>query len=129
MIECPWCTETVEIIDDICPNCKHEVLLDRNGNLRFLEDDIPSDINDVEESIGQMIVERFKCVKCANKECEVNKVAMTGTGISKMLDIQHNHYLFVTCLHCGYVEVYNPDILSGKKSGTLGTVVDMLFGG
>nr|WP_243735162.1 zinc ribbon domain-containing protein [Paenibacillus turpanensis] len=73
--------------------------------------------------------ERFKCVKCGHSECEVKEVAMTGTGISKLFDFQHNHFLFVSCYYCGYVEVYNPDILAGKKSGKLGTVLDILFGG
>lgn len=53
---------------------------------------------------------------------------MTGTGLSKIFDIQYNHYLFVSCTQCGHVEVYNPDILRGKKSGELGTILDLFFG-
>jgi uncharacterized protein len=129
MIECPWCTETVEIIDDICPNCRYEVLLDRDGNLRFDEPESPVHELDSAESIGQLITDKFKCVKCSHKECDVKEVAMTGTGLSKILDVQHNHYLFVSCLQCGYVEVYNPDILAGKKSGALVSIIDLMFGG
>jgi uncharacterized protein len=129
MIECPWCTETVEIIDDICPNCRHEVLLDRDGNLRFDEPAASVHEHDSEESIGQLITDKFKCVKCSNRECDVKEVAMTGTGLSKILDVQHNHYLFVSCLQCGYVEVFNPDILTGKKSGALVSIIDLVFGG
>ncbi|WP_244226630.1 zinc ribbon domain-containing protein [Paenibacillus protaetiae] len=61
--------------------------------------------------------------------CSVNEVAMTGAGISKWLDIQHRHYLFVSCLSCGYVEVYNPDILAGDGRGRASTILDILFGG
>nr|WP_301539615.1 zinc ribbon domain-containing protein [Paenibacillus sp. NEAU-GSW1] len=50
-------------------------------------------------------------MKCGGNECEVNEVAMTGTGLSKLFDIQYNHYLFASCLACGFVEVYNPNIL------------------
>lgn len=129
MIECPWCTKSVVIIDDICPNCRHEVLLDRDGNPRF---DAPDDTvleADNAVNIEQLILGKFRCAKCSTRECEVKEVAMTGTGLSKLLDVQHNHYLFVSCLHCGYVEVYNPDILAGKKSGALGTMIDLMFGG
>jgi predicted nucleic-acid-binding Zn-ribbon protein len=52
---------------------------------------------------------------------------MTGTGLSKLLDIQHDHYLFVSCSRCGYVEVYNPRILNSNR-GQLGTIMDILFG-
>ncbi|MBB3129598.1 putative nucleic-acid-binding Zn-ribbon protein [Paenibacillus rhizosphaerae] len=52
---------------------------------------------------------------------------MTGTGLSKMFEIQHIHYLFVSCKHCGNVEVFNPDILEGKNKGQLGTILDILF--
>ncbi|MCM3718050.1 zinc ribbon domain-containing protein [Fictibacillus phosphorivorans] len=52
---------------------------------------------------------------------------MTGSGLSKLLDIQHNHFLFVSCMNCGYVEVYNPDVLEGKK-GQLSSILDILFG-
>lgn len=70
---------------------------------------------------------RFKCVKCQHDRCHTKELAMTGSGLSKLLDIQHNHYLFVSCQNCGYVEVYNPSILEGKK-GQLGTIMDIFFG-
>lgn len=70
---------------------------------------------------------RFKCVKCQHDRCLTKELAMTGSGLSKLLDLQHNHYLFVSCQNCGYVEVYNPSILEGKK-GQLGTIMDIFFG-
>ncbi|RUS45598.1 zinc ribbon domain-containing protein [Cohnella sp. AR92] len=79
-------------------------------------------------SAEDMIIARFRCSKCQGEECETKEVAMTGTGLSKLFDIEHNHFLFVSCTNCGFVEVYNPDILNGYKSGRLGTVMDILFG-
>jgi predicted nucleic-acid-binding Zn-ribbon protein len=79
-------------------------------------------------SIEATISARFKCAKCSGTTCHTKEVAMTGTGLSKLFDIQHNHFLFVSCANCGYVEVYNPDVLSGKKAGELGTILDILFG-
>ncbi|OCT14542.1 hypothetical protein A8709_27155 [Paenibacillus pectinilyticus] len=71
---------------------------------------------------------QFTCTKCKHKACRVKEVAMTGTGLSKILDIQHHHFLFVSCLHCGYVEIFDPDVLTSKKAGQLGTIIDILFG-
>lgn len=79
-------------------------------------------------SIELVIQEKFKCTKCTGTSCFTKQVAMTGTGLSKLFDIQHNHFLFVSCSNCGYVEVYNPDVLSGKSTGQLGTIMDILFG-
>ncbi len=130
MIECPWCASHVVIIDDVCPECKHEVLVDQDGHIVFQDDPQPMEVNEeMEESIEDIIHARFKCTKCRHTECEINEVAMTGTGLSKMFDIQHNHYLFVSCQQCGTVEVINPNILERNRRGSLGTIIDILFGG
>nr|WP_072329795.1 MULTISPECIES: zinc ribbon domain-containing protein [unclassified Paenibacillus] len=75
-----------------------------------------------------MIENSFRCAKCRSEACIVKEVAMTGTGLSKLLDIQHHHYLFVSCAHCGSVEIYDPEVLRGQKPGELGTMLDILFG-
>lgn len=80
-------------------------------------------------NIEQTIINNYRCSKCGNADCRVREVAMSGTGLSKIFDIEHNHFLFVSCTHCGFVEVYDPDVLRGHKSGTLGTIMDILFGG
>jgi uncharacterized protein len=80
-----------------------------------------------ESSLEEAITERFKCVKCGCRSCVVKEVAMTGTGLSKLMDIQHMHYLFVSCLECGFVEVYDPSVLRGHEAGRLGTILDTLF--
>jgi len=79
-------------------------------------------------SIKDIIEDRFVCVKCKGRICDIREVSMTGAGLSKMFDIQHIHYLFVSCKHCGNVEVLNPDILEGKKKDQLGTILDIFFG-
>jgi predicted nucleic-acid-binding Zn-ribbon protein len=79
-------------------------------------------------SIKDIIEDRFVCVKCKGQICDIREVSMTGAGLSKMFDIQHIHYLFVSCKHCGNVEVLNPDILEGKKKDQLGTILDIFFG-
>jgi predicted nucleic-acid-binding Zn-ribbon protein len=128
MIECPWCHQLVHLKDNVCPNCKQEVLPEH-----LVDEAHAADKNysvDVEElSTQDAIINKFKCAKCGNRECLVKEVAMNGTGFSKIFDIENNHFLFVSCLNCGFVEVYNPDVLRGHKSGKLGTIMDILFGG
>ncbi|MDR7071709.1 zinc ribbon domain-containing protein [Fictibacillus barbaricus] len=77
--------------------------------------------------VEEAIRSKFKCTKCGHSQCRTKELAMTGSGLSKLLDIQHNHFLFVSCAHCGYVEVYDPNVLEGKK-GQLSSVLDILFG-
>ncbi|PGS52399.1 zinc ribbon domain-containing protein [Bacillus sp. AFS041924] len=76
----------------------------------------------------QLIKDKFVCSKCKHTNAKIKEVSMAGSGLSKLLDIDYNHYLFVSCLNCGFVEVYNPSILEGKTRGELTTILDILFG-
>jgi predicted nucleic-acid-binding Zn-ribbon protein len=78
------------------------------------------------KSIEKEIESRFVCTKCRSSGANVKSLAMTGTGISRFLDIQHNRYVFASCNHCGYTEVYNLDTLSGGKDD-VGTILDVMF--
>ncbi|MZQ81263.1 hypothetical protein GQF01_03885 [Paenibacillus sp. 5J-6] len=131
MIECPWCNQLVHLKDNVCPNCKQEVLPEHFvDEAHAVEKNYSMDVEEnVEElSIEDAIIHKFKCAKCGTCECSVKEVAVNGTGFSKIFDIENNHFLFVSCLNCGFVEAYNPDVLRGHKSGKLGTIMDILFG-
>lgn len=115
VIECPRCHHNVVIVDSICPECKHEVL-EEHLHVTYLDDDHEfEDEQSVELSIEEMISNHYRCPKCKHDECNVKEVAMTGTGLSKLMDIQYNHYLFVSCLNCANVVIYDPDILRGTR--------------
>jgi predicted nucleic-acid-binding Zn-ribbon protein len=77
--------------------------------------------------IEKEIESRFVCAKCRSSGAKVKSLAMTGTGISKLLDIQHNRYIFASCNNCGYTEAYNLDILKGSKD-KVGNILDTIFG-
>ncbi|WP_136604859.1 zinc ribbon domain-containing protein [Paenibacillus dokdonensis] len=129
MILCPWCGQEVELVDQVCPECKTEVLpehlMGSNGETNAIGN-VEADTADLD--IETVIMNEFKCSKCGHDECITDEVAMSGTGISKIMDINYHHFLFVSCTHCGFVEIYNPDVLRGYKSGKLSTVMDILFG-
>jgi len=50
---------------------------------------------------------------------------MSGTGLSRLFEIQPYRYAFVSCANCGYTEVYDLRILEGKDN--LGTFLEVLF--
>jgi len=63
------------------------------------------------------------CIKCGSPDAATKDVAMTGTGLSKMFDIQHNQFTVVYCTNCGYSEFYN------RESLTTSNIIDFFFGG
>ncbi|PLT29787.1 zinc ribbon domain-containing protein [Peribacillus deserti] len=62
------------------------------------------------------------CVKCGSQEAGTKDVAMTGTGLSKLFDVQHNQFTVVYCKKCGYSELYN------KQSSTASNLLDLFLG-
>ncbi|MFA9456409.1 zinc ribbon domain-containing protein [Halalkalibacter sp. AB-rgal2] len=62
------------------------------------------------------------CIKCGHTEAKTKEIATTGTGLSKMLDIQHNKFIVVYCTNCGYSELYNREMSSTSN------VIDFFFG-
>jgi predicted nucleic-acid-binding Zn-ribbon protein len=62
-------------------------------------------------------------MKCGSTDAESKDVAMTGSGLSKMFDVENNHFTVVYCKNCGYSEFY-------KKDSSLGSnIFDLFFGG
>jgi predicted nucleic-acid-binding Zn-ribbon protein len=61
------------------------------------------------------------CIKCGSHDAAQKEVAMTGTGLSKLMDIQHNQFLVVYCKNCGYSEFYN------KKSSFASNLLDLFW--
>lgn len=63
------------------------------------------------------------CMKCGSQDAATESVAMSGTGLSKIFDIQHNQFIVAYCRSCGYSEFYK------RTSSTAGNVIDFFFGG
>lgn len=62
------------------------------------------------------------CIKCG-RNADQKDVSMTGSGLSKMFDVQNNRFTVVYCQDCGYSEFYN------KDSSTASNAFDLFFGG
>jgi predicted nucleic-acid-binding Zn-ribbon protein len=60
------------------------------------------------------------CPKCGHTETEVDSISTSGTGLSKMFDIQNRRFKVVSCTNCGYSELYR-----GRSKGD---IVDIFLG-
>jgi predicted nucleic-acid-binding Zn-ribbon protein len=76
-------------------------------------------------TIEERLSEAFQCPKCDHSGAHVERLAMSGTGISRLFEVQPYRYAFTSCLNCGYTEIYNLKTLEGKDD--LGTFLEILF--
>lgn len=60
------------------------------------------------------------CPKCGHTETEIDEIATSGTGLSKLFDVQNRSFKVVTCASCGYSELY--------KGTSSGNMVDLFLG-
>lgn len=77
------------------------------------------------QKADQLLAQEFSCARCDSKGAHVERLAMTGTGLSAWLEIQKYRYAFVSCIRCGYTEVYNLRTLEGKDD--LRLFLEVLF--
>jgi predicted nucleic-acid-binding Zn-ribbon protein len=75
--------------------------------------------------VDETLAKEFKCPRCDHQGAHVERLSMSGTGISRLLEIQQYRYAFVSCNNCGYTEIYNLRTLEGKDD--LGTFLEILF--
>jgi predicted nucleic-acid-binding Zn-ribbon protein len=74
-----------------------------------------------------LLAQEFICQYCKSPGAHVERLSMSGTGVSRFFDIQPYLYAFVSCKKCGYTEVFNLKMLEDKDD--LGTFLDILFSG
>jgi predicted nucleic-acid-binding Zn-ribbon protein len=57
-------------------------------------------------SVVEELAERFVCARCGERGAQVEKLAMSGVGLSRLLEIQQHRYAFASCRNCGgFLEV------------------------
>jgi predicted nucleic-acid-binding Zn-ribbon protein len=77
------------------------------------------------KNVDQALALEFSCGHCGHQGAHVERLAMAGTGISRLFEIQKYRYAFVSCVNCGYTEVFNLRTLEGKDD--VGTFLEVLF--
>ena len=76
-------------------------------------------------STEEQLSEAFRCAKCNQRGAHVEKLAMSGTGLSRLFEIQPYRYACASCNNCGFTEIYNLTTLEGKDD--LGGLLDIIF--
>ena len=77
------------------------------------------------KKIGSEMSTRFTCPKCQATGAKVDRLALTGAGLSRFIDLQHMRFMSVSCMNCGFTEMYNLSVLEG--SDTLGDILDIIL--
>lgn len=76
---------------------------------------------DVESQLAQA----FVCPKCHQHGGHLEQLSMSGTGLSRLFEIQPYRYAFLSCTNCGFTQVYNLRVLEGRDD--LGSILEVLF--
>jgi predicted nucleic-acid-binding Zn-ribbon protein len=125
MWKCLNCSELVESSFDACWNCgtSSDGIPDPEfvAETEFVATDEPD-----AKALESEIAKRFQCAKCSHNIPSFKRISATGIGLSKLIDLQHNQFLVVSCVKCGYSELYDSDILGSFKG--VGNLLDLLFG-
>ncbi len=77
----------------------------------------------IKKSLSRKEVNKMSngCVKCGSRDAGQKNVAMTGSGASRLFNVQHNQFTVVYCKDCGYSEFYKRDSSKAKN------VLDLFF--
>ena len=68
---------------------------------------------------GVTMSKSWKCPKCDCTDYDTDTIATTGSGWSKVFDMQNRKFTAVICSNCTYTEFYR------GKASTLGNVFDL----
>jgi len=68
----------------------------------------------------------WKCPKCGSNEHKTKELAFTGTGLSRIFDLQMHEFVAIICQRCGYTELYSKDVVGGKDK--ISDFLDSLLG-
>ena len=65
--------------------------------------------------------QKYSCIKCGNWKADLDEIRTTGSGLSKLFNIQNRKFTTVSCSKCGFTELYR----NGSSSGA-SNVLDFL---
>ena len=80
------------------------------------------------EELRRAAQTRFRCSKCGHGQAHVDRVAVSGAGLSRFFDVQNRRLITVSCTRCGFTELFNERAVTGR-SFSASDVLDWFFGG
>lgn len=114
-VYCPECGAKASADWSFCRKCEASLDDAEPADERLVEGDDGERVDVSELGDGEK-----GCPKCGHTEAEVDTVATTGDGVSRMFDIQNRRFRAVSCTRCGYTEFY--------KGASPDVVVDLFIG-
>ncbi len=81
-----------------------------------------------EDTVEKQLADGFVCGKCKSHGANVERLAMTGAGMSRLINYQSHVYLFASCLNCGFTEIYSAKVLEGTRQRGM-DILDAVMGG
>lgn len=111
----------------ICPNCKHgnppqkHRCANCNYGMAVMPKPAPTKpryLGDTgTESHDEELARTFRCSRCRSSGGRVKRIATTGDGFSRLLDYQNHEFIVASCLFCGIVQMFDPEIIDAASSG------------
>lgn len=56
---------------------------------------------------------QYVCPKCGHHAFDTDQFQATGGNFAKIFDVQNKKFITVSCLNCGYSELYKTQTTSG----------------
>ena len=69
------------------------------------------------ETRDNQLARTFQCSNCRSHRGSVKRIATTGDGFSRLLDLQLEEFIVVSCTFCGLVQIYDPTIVDKVSVG------------
>lgn len=114
-MSCTWRLEgNGPSCDDCCSACS-------NGNAVTCSAGETAAGAEEESGLEELFDEKFRCGRCRGGSCEVREIVLASGR--PLPAVQQHVYLFVSCLSCGSVEIFDRSVL-GERAGV---VLDILY--
>ncbi|HCA72101.1 MAG TPA: DNA-binding protein [Ruminococcaceae bacterium] len=65
---------------------------------------------------------QYVCPKCGCLQYETDQFQATGGNFAKLFDVQNKKFITVSCVQCGYTEIYRAATNTGMD------ILDFLIG-
>jgi predicted nucleic-acid-binding Zn-ribbon protein len=114
-VYCPECGSKASADWSFCRSCEASLSDAESADDRLI---VRNDGEDVD--LSEHVDGETGCPKCGHTEADVDDIATTGNGVSRLLDVQNRRFRAVSCTRCGYTEFYK-----GRRPSE---VIDLFIG-
>jgi len=114
-VYCPECGTKASADWSFCRRCEASLADADPADEKLV---VRNDGEDVD--LSEFVDGETGCPKCGHTEAEVDDIATTGNGVSRLIDLQNRRFRAVSCTRCGYTELY--------KGRSPNEVIDLFVG-